>query len=457
MLSPEQIIGAFNTILLRDPDGPEQIRWWQEHGINLRHLRDGLLESEEYRIMRDRERMAKTAASQSFETAHRLIEKHFGVVPEKASGSAPASRDIARALRGLVERSVPSLVLALGGETAEQYACFLASCAQSPTIVVSNATTGESPSGVVRVPVPDRMLLHILAGAEITPGLAVLGAVKPEEARTAYLSLPEVGAMICLPPFDAALRDALDGARALVWGDALHIEGHLLITKAVWPFCVDYPSAPEPATETFGGPTIALAAIVKNEERRIAKMLRSCAGLVSHVTLVDTGSTDGTLDQARAALGDMKVPYNIEHITFIDFAQARNAAIAAVPSSCAWILMLDADEFITPTDARRLAELTTSGDADAYALPRYNLCDELGTLGRYPDRQARFFRNAPDRLHFRNPVHEALITAGRLGFPQANMVAIGGSMGGPHIHHDAKMSVDVFAEKSAFYKRLSSQ
>lgn len=83
--------------------------------------------------------------------------------------------------------------------------------------------------------------------------------------------------------------------------------------------------------------TISLSMIVKNEERFLAACLESVRGVVDEIVVVDTGSTDSTVDIAKA------YGAKIGHFPWNDnFSDARNHALSMCSGD--WILSLDADE-----------------------------------------------------------------------------------------------------------------
>ncbi|WP_226682072.1 glycosyltransferase [Sutcliffiella horikoshii] len=86
-------------------------------------------------------------------------------------------------------------------------------------------------------------------------------------------------------------------------------------------------------------PTISLCMIVKNEEKYLKKCLTSVMNSVDEIVIVDTGSTDATLDIARE-FGARIYQYEWNN----DFSEARNHAINYAEKE--YILILDADECI---------------------------------------------------------------------------------------------------------------
>ena len=83
--------------------------------------------------------------------------------------------------------------------------------------------------------------------------------------------------------------------------------------------------------------------IVKNEEKHLAKCLSIAKPAVDEMIVVDTGSSDRTKDIAHAF--GAKV-YDFEWTG--DFSEARNFSLSKAEGN--WILVLDADEVISPVD-----------------------------------------------------------------------------------------------------------
>ncbi len=161
--------------------------------------------------------------------------------------------------------------------------------------------------------------------------------------------------------------------------------------------------------------TVSLCMIVKNEESCLARCLRSAKPLVDEMIVVDTGSTDRTRDIAEA-FGALVYEAAWEN----DFSKARNISLAN--ASGAWILILDADEVISPVDHVAFKELVKDRSVVpvAYVIQTRNYTYHSNTIGwnantgEYPEEKgpgwfpsdkARLFTNDP-RIRFSNPVHE---------------------------------------------------
>jgi glycosyltransferase involved in cell wall biosynthesis len=103
---------------------------------------------------------------------------------------------------------------------------------------------------------------------------------------------------------------------------------------------------------------LSLALIAKNEEEVIGRVLM-CAQLVcDELIVVDTGSTDRTVERAEAAGARV---HRFEWCD--DFAAARNFAFSKCSGD--WILWLDADDLITAEDAQRFRQLKAALDDQA--------------------------------------------------------------------------------------------
>lgn len=204
--------------------------------------------------------------------------------------------------------------------------------------------------------------------------------------------------------------------------------------------------------------SLALATIVKDEERYVEIMLRSCLPVVDFVAVIDTGSTDETVPIVHRVLEAAGVRHLVKKIVFRDFSQARNTALDSIPDDISWSLMIDADEHLVPEDYWRLNALLDA-DVDAWQLPRFNFFDrsKIEAPKPYPDYQGRLFRNRTDRpIRFKGAVHEEPVNVARWGFAPASEGGRQGYIGGPHIHHMGQVDLPLerWQQKHAFYTRL---
>ncbi len=154
---------------------------------------------------------------------------------------------------------------------------------------------------------------------------------------------------------------------------------------------------------------VTVTVITLNEIAHIDACLAS-ARWADEVLVVDSGSTDGTPDRARA-LGARV----IEH-EWLGYAAQKNLAASAAAHD--WIFSLDADERVTPELAADVRSAADANDGTAgYRMPRVTryLGRWIRTTDWYPDYQLRLYdrRRAqwPPRL-----VHESVRADGPVGY-----------------------------------------
>ncbi|MBQ4851226.1 glycosyltransferase family 2 protein [Pseudoalteromonas sp. MMG012] len=103
---------------------------------------------------------------------------------------------------------------------------------------------------------------------------------------------------------------------------------------------------------------ISAVIICKNEQLTIGRYLRSVSRYTDEIIIVDTGSTDKTLEIANEF--DVK----IHHYEWNDdFSAARNFALSQATSK--WLLILDVDELIEDEDILLLYKVLESNKYDA--------------------------------------------------------------------------------------------
>lgn len=152
-------------------------------------------------------------------------------------------------------------------------------------------------------------------------------------------------------------------------------------------------------------PTLSLCMIVKNEEKYLEGCLQSVQGVVDEVIVVDTGSTDATVEIAE------RHGARVFHFPWIgDFAAARNVGLEQATSD--WILVLDADERLLGESIPELGRLLQARDVAGYSLVCENLVgSEAGGMSQHAP-VFRLFRNGLD-IRFEGLIHEQAIPAAK--------------------------------------------
>lgn len=148
------------------------------------------------------------------------------------------------------------------------------------------------------------------------------------------------------------------------------------------------------------GLTLSLCMIVKDEEAMLGQCLAAVADHVDEIVIVDTGSTDRTVEIAREYGARV-----LEHEWSGDFSAARNVSFDAATSD--WIVYLDADEVLVDGDGPRLRELTGRVWREAFYLTETNLTGRVEDGTSVTHNALRLFRNRPE-YRFTGRIHEQI-------------------------------------------------
>jgi glycosyltransferase involved in cell wall biosynthesis len=162
-------------------------------------------------------------------------------------------------------------------------------------------------------------------------------------------------------------------------------------------------------------PRLSVVLITRNEIHNIHACLRSLA-FADEVVVVDSGSTDGTVEAARAA-GARVIPTT----DWPGFGPQKNRALDAATGD--WVFSIDADEQLTPELAASLQGAIHSGKYDAWEVNRRSIyCGQyMAHSGWYPDRVLRLFRRGS--AHFSDDlVHERVVTQAPVGRLQGDLL-----------------------------------
>lgn len=103
--------------------------------------------------------------------------------------------------------------------------------------------------------------------------------------------------------------------------------------------------------------TLGVLMIVKNEEKHLAKCLESVFGWVNEIIIVDSGSTDSTLDIAKKYQASIH-----QNLDWPGFGKQRQLAQSYMSSD--WVLVLDADECVSSELKASIQKIVLSSDLD---------------------------------------------------------------------------------------------
>ena len=149
----------------------------------------------------------------------------------------------------------------------------------------------------------------------------------------------------------------------------------------------------EPTTDA----RISLCMIVRDEEEQLSRCLEAAAQWVDEIIVVDTGSTDATVQVALSYGAHIaRFPWTGS------FAEARNVSLETATGD--WILWLDADEILTEGAGAKLRELAGHSWREGFYVAIENETgDEAGALVVHE--ALRFWRNRPT-VRFTGRIHE---------------------------------------------------
>ena len=155
-------------------------------------------------------------------------------------------------------------------------------------------------------------------------------------------------------------------------------------------------------------PRVSVTIITLNEADHIAAAIDSVAW-ADEVIVVDSGSTDGTVDLARATRAQVVVR------DWPGYVEQKNHAATLAAND--WILSLDADERIPPALAAEIRSVLQQEPAvRAFRIPRvtFHLGRWIRTTDFYPDFQTRLYDRRAARWRGKY-VHESVTADGPVG------------------------------------------
>ncbi|RAT98716.1 glycosyltransferase family 2 protein [Brevibacillus sp. Leaf182] len=149
--------------------------------------------------------------------------------------------------------------------------------------------------------------------------------------------------------------------------------------------------------------SVSACVITKNEEKNLPVCLKSIQSIVSEIIVVDTGSTDRTVQIAKE-FGARVFSFEWIH----DFAAARNYAIEQASSD--WIIFLDADEYFSPDCVQYLPGAileATQKELDMILCMMSHIEPKTGKL-TFSNIHIRIFRNHP-QIRYVGAIHERIV------------------------------------------------
>ncbi len=151
---------------------------------------------------------------------------------------------------------------------------------------------------------------------------------------------------------------------------------------------------------------ISAVLVAKDEEKNIQRCLKSLKDFADEIIVVDDGSTDGTVELAKKYTDKI---FQHESKGYVE--PARNFAISKASGD--WILIIDADEELPQSLAKKLSQIANSGEFDFVKMPRKNIIfgKWIENTGWWPDYQIRFFKNG--KVKWQDKIHSVPSASGK--------------------------------------------
>ena len=193
-----------------------------------------------------------------------------------------------------------------------------------------------------------------------------------------------------------------------------------------------------------GGKLIDVLIQTHNEELNLPHTLKSVCGWVNRVFVVDSGSTDATTRIAQ------DFGATVVHHAWEGYARQKNWALANLPFESPWILIIDADEAVSPELREEILELVRRDPASVYEsgfhLNRVFIFfgREIRHCGYFPSWNLRLFKRGRAVYEDRS-VHEHMLVDGPVGYLQHLLI------------HEDRRGLEHFFAKHNRYSTLEAQ
>lgn len=182
---------------------------------------------------------------------------------------------------------------------------------------------------------------------------------------------------------------------------------------------------------------LTVAIIARDAAAQIGPCLAS-AGFADELLVVDSGSTDGTVEIAR------RHGARIEEREWLGFGRQKQHAVSIARND--WVLCLDADERVTPSLERSIRAALATGGYRAWRLARRNrfLGRWLAHGEGYPDWTVRLFHRAHASWS-NDEVHEVVLTTTEVGRLEGDLL------------HDSAEDIETYMAKQNRYSTLHAR
>lgn len=182
---------------------------------------------------------------------------------------------------------------------------------------------------------------------------------------------------------------------------------------------------------------VSVVIITKNEEQNIEDALKSVSD-AKEIIVVDSFSSDKTVEICR------KYTDKVYQHEWQGFALQKQTAVDYAEGP--WVLILDADERVTPALKAEIKAAISDSGFDGYYMPRENyfIGKWIRHSGWWPDHTLRLFKKEKGRLEPRE-VHEKVVVQGSVGYLKNPL------------KHYTYNSISDFTSRSEIYSTLAAK
>lgn len=188
------------------------------------------------------------------------------------------------------------------------------------------------------------------------------------------------------------------------------------------------------ANRPTGAPTLSACMIVKNEEELLPQCLDSIKDVVDEIIIVDTGSTDRTVEIAESYGAKI-----YHHPWTGSFSESRNHSIKY--ATCDWILIVDADEELEKDDIPLLRTVLKNEDCTTIF---FQVLSDLPT-GVSKNASQRVFRRG--KGHYDGIVHNQLVCEGKALVTQIKLYHCGYNLDEERMRKKHKRTEDLLKQQ----------
>ena len=146
---------------------------------------------------------------------------------------------------------------------------------------------------------------------------------------------------------------------------------------------------------------VSLCMIVKNEEKNLPRCLESVKDIVDEMIIVDTGSSDSTVEIAKS-YGAKIINYRWDN----NFSEARNESLKHATGY--WIMLMDADDEFCREDKDKLMDIINHADGEVYFLETHSYVGNRPGTDITVNLNLRLLKNNTG-YYFSNAIHEQLM------------------------------------------------